>query len=194
MNRSKKQFHETTVLQGAESIGHQNTNFNHPIKIVHNEALRPESDPSSTTNTISNSPSGAMQSEKTKIFYIIERVRQTQQLFMQHKCTDLLMGKDQSSWINIDDYVENNNKTLLDLLGQIMDQHDSLSVNVIHFLAQIHLKDTQMEQLELNLEHARASGEAQLKETFQSTITAIRENFENEVNDFRKQTLTESSK
>lgn len=173
------------MLKGVENIGHQS----HPIKIVQNEALRPETDLSS-----SNSPNGALQSEKTKIFYIIERIRQTQQLFMHHKCTDLLMGKDQSSWINIDDYVENNNKTLLDLLGQIMDQHDSLSVNVIHFLAQIHLKETQMEQLEINLEHARASGEAQLKETFQSTITAIKENFENEVNDFRKQTLTESSK
>jgi hypothetical protein len=51
-----------------------------------------------------------------------------------------------------------------------------------------------MEQLELNLEHARASEEAQLKETFQSTITAIRENFEHEANDFRTQTLAESSK
>lgn len=139
------------MLQGPESNDHQS----HPIKIVHNEALRPESDPSST-----NSPIGAMQAEKTKIFYIIERIRHTQQLFMKHKCTELLMGKDQCSWINIDDYVENNNKTLLDLLGQIMDQHDSLSVNVIHFLAQIHLKDTQMEELEINLEHARASGEA----------------------------------
>lgn len=135
-----------------------------------------------------------MQSEKTKIFYVIERIRQTQQLFTQHQCPELLTGQDQSSWINIDDYVENNNKTLLDLLGQIMDQHDSLSVNVIHFLAQIHLKDTQMEQLEINLEHARASEAAQLKETFQSTITAIRENFEHEANDFRTQTLAESSK
>ena len=185
MNRSKKQFHETTVLKAPESIDRQS----HPIKIVHNEALRPESRPSSA-----NSPSAAMQSEKTRIFYIIERIRHTQQLFVHHKCAELLTGKEQSSWINIDDYVENNNKTLLDLLGEIMDQHDSLSVNVIHLLAQVHLKETQMEQLEINLEHARASGEAQLKETFQSTITAIRENFENEVNDFRKQTLTESSK
>lgn len=51
-----------------------------------------------------------------------------------------------------------------------------------------------MEQLKINLEHARASGEAQLKETFENTVTAIKENFETKVNDFKKQTLTESSK
>ena len=133
MNRSKKQFHETTVHSSPANSGQHA----HPIKIVHNDALRPESDPSSVS-----SPSGAVQSEKTKIFYVLERIRQTQQLFMQHQCTELLAGQGQASWINVDDYVEDNNKTLLDLLGQITDQHDSLSVNVIHFLAQIHLKDT----------------------------------------------------
>lgn len=88
------------------------------------------------------------EAERRQIYYILERLQQTQEQFSAHGCSNLLVGDDDSNVIDISQYLNSennkNNGTMLDLLSQVTEQHTILSVNVIELLAELQLKNSQI--------------------------------------------------
>ena len=63
------------------------------------------------------------EAERRQMYFILERLRRTQEQFSAHGCSNLLVGDNDSNVIEISQYLNSengkNNGTVLDLLSQV---------------------------------------------------------------------------